>query len=421
MAAPLTRYKVGGEDITDIFVDTTTVEDSLDDTIPSSILTPEGIEELLARSLWVWGAGDSGGLGLNATINRSSPIQLGSLTNWKHGTATNGATKTDGTLWTWGANTRGRLGLGDTINRSSPVQVGTNTNWAKFTTTSTTSFAITDSSALWTWGDASLGVQGRNTTTPTYNTTLNQVGTISNWKDVTGSSFYSRQQLQPGPPPRVIINKFGFAIGLRTDGTLWSWGAPYRFFVDSSNGYITLTQYGSTGLNEAIAKSSPTQIGTATDWKEIGNIIALKTSGSIWSWGSGTSGNLGLNTTFNRSSPTQIGADVDWKKIDRNGNAAIKNNGSLWIWGGPNNNGFLGLNDTIDRSSPTQIGSLLDWRSIITGSPCLALKTNGTLWTWGQNSVGGSGLNDTINRSSPIQVGTDTNWRNAGPGSRAFK
>ena len=40
------------------------------------------------------------------------------------------ATKTDGTLWSWGQNSYGRLGLGDTTSRSSPVQVGTLTNWS---------------------------------------------------------------------------------------------------------------------------------------------------------------------------------------------------------------------------------------------------------------------------------------------------
>ena len=32
-------------------------------------------------------------------------------------------------LWSWGYNGHGALGLGDTSNRSSPVQVGALTNW----------------------------------------------------------------------------------------------------------------------------------------------------------------------------------------------------------------------------------------------------------------------------------------------------
>ena len=42
------------------------------------------------------------------------------------------AIKTDDTLWAWGLNdARGQLGLGDIVDRSSPVQVGTLTTWSK--------------------------------------------------------------------------------------------------------------------------------------------------------------------------------------------------------------------------------------------------------------------------------------------------
>ena len=33
-------------------------------------------------------------------------------------------------LWSWGQNTSGQLGLGDITNRSSPVQVGSLTTWS---------------------------------------------------------------------------------------------------------------------------------------------------------------------------------------------------------------------------------------------------------------------------------------------------
>jgi len=35
-----------------------------------------------------------------------------------------------GSLWTWGLNNNGQLGVGDVTNRSSPVQVGSLTNWS---------------------------------------------------------------------------------------------------------------------------------------------------------------------------------------------------------------------------------------------------------------------------------------------------
>jgi len=52
------------------------------------------------------------------------------------------ATKTDGTLWAWGTNTQGQLGLGDTTDRSSPVQVGSLTTWQELPTGNRSNFSI---------------------------------------------------------------------------------------------------------------------------------------------------------------------------------------------------------------------------------------------------------------------------------------
>jgi hypothetical protein len=84
-------------------------------------------------TLWAWGKNQYGQLGLNDLVNRSSPVQVGALTSWAiPSCATYYAsicTKTDGTLWSWGANSDGRLGLNNTVNRSSPVQIGALTTW----------------------------------------------------------------------------------------------------------------------------------------------------------------------------------------------------------------------------------------------------------------------------------------------------
>ena len=89
-------------------------------------------------TLWSWGNGLRGQLGHNQASNNllfSSPTQI-SGTSWKQafaGEYASQAVKTDGTLWTWGDNansgTYGALGLNDTVQRSSPTQVGTDTNW----------------------------------------------------------------------------------------------------------------------------------------------------------------------------------------------------------------------------------------------------------------------------------------------------
>ena len=86
-------------------------------------------------SLFTWGRNAYGQLGDGTTTNRSSPAQVGLLTDWSKITAAGyeqfgAAIKTDGTMWSWGRNGYGRLGLGDTTNRSSPVQIGALTTWS---------------------------------------------------------------------------------------------------------------------------------------------------------------------------------------------------------------------------------------------------------------------------------------------------
>ena len=39
------------------------------------------------------------------------------------------ATKTDGTMWSWGRNELGNLGQNTNVHRSSPVQIGSGTDW----------------------------------------------------------------------------------------------------------------------------------------------------------------------------------------------------------------------------------------------------------------------------------------------------
>ena len=98
-------------------------------------------------TLWTWGANNYGKLGLGNTISKSSPNQVGALTNWV--TVSKGtfsmhslATTTGSALWVWGRGADGALGLGNTTNYSSPKQVGAVTKWSKITTGSQLSLAI---------------------------------------------------------------------------------------------------------------------------------------------------------------------------------------------------------------------------------------------------------------------------------------
>jgi alpha-tubulin suppressor-like RCC1 family protein len=93
--------------------------------------------------------------------------------------------------------------------------------------------------------------------------------------------------------------------------------------------------------------------------------LAVKTNGTLWSWGRGAFGSLGLNDTANQSSPVQVGALTEWLESAAGTyhSVAVKNTGTLWSWGA-NSNGQLGLNDTVGRSSPVQVGALTTWQKL---------------------------------------------------------
>lgn len=211
--------------------------------------------------LWSWGRNFRGQLGQNNSIylNRSSPVQVGSLTNWSQARglqADSFALKTDGTLWfVGGFNSYGQGGISSPFQVSSPTQIGALTTWSKLPTSSATSnsmAAINSSGQLFTWGRNHYGQLGQNNTT--YRSSPVQVGALTTWSSVT----IGRQ----------------FMVASTTGGTLFSWGRG---------------SYGQLGQNDINQKSSPIQIGALTTW-----------SASIAA-GEGTCAAIGAVTTVNPS------------------------------------------------------------------------------------------------------------------------
>jgi alpha-tubulin suppressor-like RCC1 family protein len=340
--------------------------------------------------LYSWGYNFYGTLGLNDTVNRSSPTQVGTGTDWSIisiGTYNSAALKTNGTLWTWG-NGSSQLGLNDEVSRSSPTQVGSTTNWSQVDTGFDSTIATKTDGTLWTWGGNFYGQLGNNVGPQSVfdqrpKSSPTQVGVSTNWNKVGSSDRYT-------------------VMATKTDGTLWTWGRNHQ---------------GQLGHNDRVDKSSPTQIGSGTDWNLLCTstytTLAIKTNGTLWSWGSNSWGQLGLNFVSGyRSSPVQVGSATNWSQVSGSwfSTMAIKTDGTLWSWGN-NSNGQLGLNDRTYRISPVQMGTDTNWSLISVGNySTIATKTDGTLWTWGRNHNGQLGEDDIVNRSSPVQVGIATNW-----------
>ena len=99
-------------------------------------------------TLWMWGRNHQGQTGTNSTSadNYSSPIQVPGTT-WSDivqgaADAFSFGLKTDGTIWAWGSGGDGQWGLNTGAHRSSPVQIGSGTDWSSAAIAGKTSFIL---------------------------------------------------------------------------------------------------------------------------------------------------------------------------------------------------------------------------------------------------------------------------------------
>jgi len=295
-------------------------------------------------TLWVLGRGATGELAQNNRTWQSSPVQV-SGTTWgtTYDTMSMGYQnvmniRTDGTLWAWGSNTYGQcLQNNVTPGYSSPVQVpGT---WSMARWTIGAGYGIRTDGTLWSWGYNAAGALG-----------LNQASAFPATK-------YSSPVQIPGTTWTTKLSTGERNVwAIKTDGTLWCWG---------NNGD------GQLGLNNKTQYSSPVQMSASTDWSSVHPTLqggfALKTDGTLWAWGNNTTGTCGQNSTSvaRYSSPVQI-PGTTWSVVRVAANykvKAIKTDGTLWTWGS-NDKGQLGVNNITHYSSPTQLGSESDWSKI---------------------------------------------------------
>lgn len=342
-------------------------------------------------NLWVVGIGEVGRLGNNSITDRSSPVQtISSGTNWRQIStgALFSAIKSDGSLWVWGNNYNGQLGNNSVTPQSSPIQtVSGGTNWKETCANGFWVSAIKTDGTLWSWGINFNGQLGRLGTVDA-SSPVQTVSSGTNWKKL-------------GSGGRT-------AAAIKTDGTLWLWG----------RGHI-----GQLGNESVLNRFSPVQtISSGNNWNSVNtsgyHTAAIKNDSTLWAWGRNEGGQLGNNSVITTSSPVQtISEGTGWKQVSLSyyHSAAIKTNGTLWLWGcNCTLSGKLGDFTVIDRSSPVQtVSGGTNWKQVSLGvTASAAIKTDGTLWAWGENSYGQLGNNRSIDRSSPVQtIMGGSNWR----------
>jgi len=331
----------------------------------------ELFDQFIGNKLFAWGYNGTGQLGDNTVAPRSSPVTTsGGGSNWIKistsvhstlgGNTYSAGVKSDGTLWVWGTNVNGVLGDNTGVAKSSPVTTaGGGTNWKQIYVAGPSTAAIKTDGTLWTWGGNSNGQLGNGSTALGQSSPITTSGGGTNWSQVS------------------VASTAGFMAAVKTDGNIWTWG-------NNSNGQL--------GDGTVVAKSSPISVigGIVPPWKQVAagtaHCAAIKSDGTLWTWGSNSVGQLGTGgaTSASASSPvTTAGGGTNWQQVDAGGNnsGGIRTDGTLWLWG-DNSNGQLGDGvTTTSRSSPTTTVSVFqsDWKFVWVDTSMVAIH-EGNNW-----------------------------------------
>jgi len=304
-------------------------------------------------SLWAWGANNYGQLGDGTDINRSTPVRVGTDSNWSAVSAGNAHTvalKSDGSIWAWGSISQGQTGAGIGIFNgyiSTPRRIGTDTNWAAISAGNAHTVALKKDGSLWAWGWNSSGQLGDNSSIDRYAPV--RVGTGTNWSAISAGDSHT--------------------VAMRTDGSLWAWGSNI---------------FGQLGDGTTRYRYAPVRVGTETNWAAISagfvHTIALKKDGSLWSWGTVLYGG-----TQDSYTPIRVGMETTWAAISAgtHHNTALKKDGSLWAWGSVYN-GQLGPFSCTFCDTPVHLRTTgWSWSAISTNyNFTITLGESGHLWVW---------------------------------------
>lgn len=273
-----------------------------------------------------------------------------------------------GELWGWGLvpglppiGATAVMPYGDYV----PQRLAPGTNWIRMSFGSQHVLLIRDDRTLWGMGYQMFGELGDH---PAGAVPLSPLSTNAGWAEVGAGQFHS--------------------AGLKTDGTLWTWGS-------------SAAQARRIGVGGGMLFSPPAQVLGTNPWTAlvVGDErgIVLAKDGSLWSWNAG-----GTNPTV-----TLLARPGPWKSVtynfgtlgalDDQGRVALASLSGFGSWQ------FPPLSKQTLELHPAFAHAR--WDRILTHSDfVIARQTDGTWWGLGGNHQGELGLGDRRSRSSPTRL-----------------
>jgi len=404
-------------------------------------------------TLWQWGLNYLGAFGRDLPFDAEFdlPVQVGTDDHWRHiaaGMNVTLAIKRDGTLWGWG-----NLPVNIAASQPSmPVEVGHGWRWRTAAVLDQAILAIRDEGTLWAWGllprasgqsevdvapvEMFPGTRWHTMVTEAGATATPGNRVLARREDGTLWMLSPRNDAsvnheRPWPLPtthdwKSVSARDGWSLGLRRDGSLWTWGtAPYF------------------GTNPPASSAQsfirPVEPGTRWRMASAGSVRGLgqQTDGSLWLWGQtfryfggawvggGTigggneHGNGGTPTWVPAQSPTPswvpapFGSVASWTMVDQGHDhgVGIQSDGTLWHWGLFPRPATDTTASRVQANLIFQVGVGTTWTQVRAGANHnLALDSDGGLWAWGYNDAGQLGDGSTNAHIVPTPIGDSRVW-----------
>ena len=338
-------------------------------------------------SLWMWGEDSDGQLGYDpgdTDWDGTTPLKvMDNVASVSLGQDFSAAVKTDGSLWVWGDTSGGQLGNGtDSGQAYTPVKVMTNV--AAVSAGEGLISALKTDGSLWAWG--------QGVTTPTW--VMGDVISFSSFDDsvsaVTSDGSVWWIEIGQSAPEKPIkatnIEDVAAVLGpvaIKTDGSLWAYA-----------GYSAAdTEHIPVKLMDNVAAITAGNSGYAV----------LKNDGSLWTAGENKLGQLGNGTTTSSyleidvtnfsQAFTKVMDNVTAVSAGGDHVLAIKTDGSVWIWGS-NASGQLGNGGTGNQTATESISTTDGFRSYTFPIQTIPLRLTGLTAPFGVRLMidGGSGV-----------------------------